>query len=185
MKDIRQNIVALAFLFFSALLWTVPVCAVEKEAEATGKLASSVSMVDTRVEKLRMFLEFHSSPLARDAQHFIEEADRLSLDWRLVPAIAGTESTFGKHVPTSSYNGWGWGIPTGASSGVVFASWEEGITRVSEGLKHTYVDRGARSVESIGRIYAASPHWATRVRFFMEKIESFSPTDPGQLQMDL
>ena len=30
------------------------------------------------------------------------------LDYRLVPAISGVESTFGKHIPDNSYNAYGW-----------------------------------------------------------------------------
>ena len=127
----------------------------------------------------------HNSPLVEESGHFIAEADRLGLDWKLVAAIAGTESTFGKRVPSGSYNAWGWGIPTGAQSGIAFNSWKKGITTVSEGLKYRYVNRGAVSVEQIGRIYAASPRWAGNVRFFLHAIETFDPVDPSLLAVAL
>lgn len=145
-------------------------------AESSAQPNHATGSADPRITKLQNYLEMHASPLADEAGHFVTEADRLGLDWKLVAAIAGVESTFGKHVPRNSYNGWGWGIFTGASDGIHFASWKDGITTVSEGLKYKYIDKGATSVEQIGRIYAASPAWSYKVRFFLEKIEDYAPT---------
>lgn len=144
-------------------------------ADAAASMAAREEVPDARVTKLEGFLASFDSPMQDEAEYFISEADRLGLDWRLVAAIAGVESTFGKHVPSGSHNGWGWGIPTGAHSGIGFGSWKEGITEVSEGLKFNYVDRGAVTIEAIGRIYAASPRWAGNVRFFLTKIDEFEP----------
>lgn len=137
--------------------------------------------IDERVIRLGAYLETHNSPMAEAASHFVFEADRLNLDWKLLPAIAGVESTFGKRIPPGSYNSYGWGIFTGKSSGIVFDSWADGITKVSEGLRYRYMDRGATTVEQIGRIYAASPTWAIKVRFFMGKIDEFEATDVSLL----
>lgn len=154
-------------------------------ADAAASLVVATGKEDWRVAKLEAFLASHGSPMTAQASVFVSEADRLNLDWRLVAAIAGVESTFGKHVPGGSYNGWGWGIPTGARSGVGFESWEHGIATVSEGLKTRYVDRGAVTVEQIGRIYAASPRWASNVRFFLAKIDAFAPKDARTLAVTL
>ncbi|OGG11407.1 hypothetical protein A2Z00_00565 [Candidatus Gottesmanbacteria bacterium RBG_13_45_10] len=141
--------------------------------------------IDMRPELLRAFLHAHNSPLEQQAKTFISEADKNNLDWKLVAAIAGVESTFGKHIPSGSYNAWGWGIPTGAQYGIAFASWKDGIASVSEGLKKNYIDKGAQSIEEIGYIYAASPAWPAHVRFFIDKIESFQPTDPEELALNI
>lgn len=157
-------------------LWRHPVAALS--APEAGMSASPViakAQTDGRVTKLKAYLEMQNSPLANSAEHFVAEADRLGLDWKLVAAIAGVESTFGKYVPRNSYNGWGWGIFTGASDGIHFASWNNGITTVSEGLKYHYIDKGATTIEQIGRKYAASPTWSAKVRFFLSKIETFEP----------
>lgn len=150
----------------------------QQEAGSTASILveNNVSAQDTRVKTLKAYLAAHKSPLTEFASYFISEADRLSLDWRLVASIAGTESTFGKFVPKDSYNAWGWGIFTGKSDGIHFTSWADGIRTVSEGLKYRYVDKGATSVEQMGKIYAASPVWASHVRYFMNKIDTFSPT---------
>ncbi len=178
-------IIALFITLIASWAIPLPARAQEPEAGAAAQLTFGQILRDPRIDQLRAYLESHNSPLAQESVHFISEADRLGLDWKLVAAIAGTESTFGKHVPPGSYNAWGWGIPTGAQSGIAFGSWKQGITKVSEGLKYRYIDRGATSIEQIGRIYAASPRWAGNVRFFLGKIESFSAADPSLLAVNL
>lgn len=170
---------------FPIILLLFVVLAQETEAGAAAQLTFGQITRDERIDRLRSYLTAHNSPLVEESAHFVAEADRLGLDWKLVAAIAGTESTFGKHVPEGSYNAWGWGIPTGAESGIAFGHWKQGITTVSEGLKYRYIDRGAASVEQIGRIYAASPRWAGNVRFFLNKIEAFTPADPDLLEITL
>src|SRR3989344_2994230 len=176
-----------AFLLSLVVFVASPHAAFAQEVEAgsAARLTFGQIQRDERIDTLRAYLMKHNSPLTDEASHFIAEADRLGLDWKLVAAIAGTESTFGKHVPAGSYNAWGWGIPTGAQSGIAFGSWKQGITTVSEGLKERYINRGATSIEQIGRIYAASPRWAGNVRFFLNKIETFTPADPALLAVTL
>lgn len=171
--------------FFPIILMLFVVVAQASEAGSAAQLSFGQILRDERVDTLRAYLTSHNSPLAQESSHFVTEADRLSLDWKLVAAIAGVESTFGKHVPTGSYNAWGWGIPTGAQSGVAFGNWQQGITAVSEGLKNRYIARGAVTIEQIGRIYAASPRWAGNVRFFLTKIETFTPADPDLMAVTL
>jgi len=155
------------------------------EAQATATLAVHAPVEDRRVDRLAAYLASQHSPLAKDAAHFVAEADRFNLDWRLVAAISGVESTFGKHIPRGSFNAWGWGVFTGAQDGVHFKDWKEGITRVSEGLRTNYVDRGTQTIEQIGRIYAASPAWPWKVRFFLTQIEEFVPNSPALLAISM
>ncbi len=176
-------IIILSLLF--ATLSRPAVVHAEPEAGAAAKLISHVPQADTRVDQLRGFLASHNSPMTLEAQHFVKEADRLGLDWKLVAAIAGVESTFGKQVPAYSNNGWGWGVFTGTNDGVHFKDWKDGITQVSEGLRYNYVDKGAKTIESMGRIYAASPRWAGSVRFFMNKIDTFIPNQPELLAVTI
>lgn len=149
----------------------------DRESGSAANLAINFTVAegkDSRVEKLAGYLRSHDSPLADEASHFVAEADRFDLDWKLVAAIAGVESTFGRFIPTGSYNGWGWAVFTGRQSGAAFGGWEEGISTVSQGLRENYLNRGAQTVEQIGRWYAASPAWAWKVRFFLREIETFT-----------
>lgn len=177
----------LAFTAFIALLafaFTGQVSAAT-EADGTASLLAHASDKDTRATKLGTYLAAHDSPLAAVASHFVAEADRLNIDWKLVPAIAGLESTFGKQIPTYSYNAWGWGVFTGKQSGVYFKDWKDGITKVSEGLKYNYIEKGAVTIDQIGRIYAASPTWAYRVRYLMNDIAVFTPNRPDLIEVTL
>src|SRR3990167_7817231 len=65
---------------------------------------------DPREERLEAFLESYHSPLAEHSGFLIRIADTYGLDYRLLPSIAGAESTFCKFIPDYSYNCFGWGI---------------------------------------------------------------------------
>lgn len=185
----KQKLLAITmFLLALATLPTAGVFAVSESGQAATlafhQAADTTS--DTRAKRLRMFLESYDSPLAGEAETFIAEADKNNLNWKLVAAIAGVESTFGKHIPTGSYNGWGWGVFTGAADGVHFKNWADGIAVVSEGLRKTYIDRGAENIYDMGWIYAANGNsWASHVRYFVEKLESFAPTEVAQLPVSI
>ena len=135
---------------------------------------------DIRVQKLEVYLSQLSSPLVDNSEDFVRYADTYGLEenWSIIAAIAGVESTFGKRVPSDSYNAWGWGIPTGKQSGIGFNNWENGIATVTKGVKENYIDRGSETLPEIGRIYAPpSNTWANNVAFFMNKIEQ-TPAKP-------
>lgn len=184
MKQTISVILLVLLILFGGI---TNVNAEEKAADSAAELAGFKSLiVDERVTRLRAYLQSYRSPLAEDADAFVREADRNGLDWKLVAAIAGTESTFGRHIPPGSYNAWGWGIPTGAQSGIGFRSWEEGIMTVSEGLKTRYFGRGAKTIYDVGWIYAANGNsWGNHVTFFLHQIEAFVPTGSEYLQVSI
>ncbi len=72
-------------------------------------LPTAVLASDLRAQEIQIYLEKHGSPLAGEARVFVEEADKNHLDYRLVAAIAGVESTFAKQYVFGTYNAWGWG----------------------------------------------------------------------------
>jgi hypothetical protein len=168
----RLYVFSILFLCLAALP-VHRVFAEDKISDPGAMLAESVPAADPRIAKLRSFLKFHNSPAADDAAIFISEADKNNLDWKLVAAISGLESTFCQAIPSQSYNCWGWGIPTGAQSGIGFANFRDGIAQVSMGLRQNYIDRGYVTIEQIGSVYAASPTWAYRVRGFMNEIDAW------------
>lgn len=173
----KKILIILTILITS--VWRVTLVA--KANEATGNSAVLKNEVlgfdqpDKRVEKLAEFFRFYNSPLADFAAVFIETADKYQLDWRLVPAITGVESTFGKHIPYNSYNAYGW------NNGVYrFGSWEDSIEHVTKTLKEKYVNRGLDTPWKIAPVYAPpSKTWAGKVVFFMEKLDSFQPKTPA------
>lgn len=181
---------AMKKIFFIAVLITLaslpkPVFAVS-EAGSAATLAFHQAESDDRPQRLHDFLASYNSPLTDQAKHFVEEADKNNLDWKLVPAIAGVESTFGKAIPTGSYNAWGWGVFTGAQDGVHFKDWADGIAQVSQGLRQNYMDRGAKTIYDIGWIYAANgDSWSSHVTYFINQLEAFQPADITQLPVSI
>lgn len=156
--------------------------AVFAEQKASGssaqiELPEKNYVPDYRVKILENYLKQYNSPLVSEAPTFVKYADEYGIDWKLVPAISGVESTFGQQIPYGSYNGWGWGIY--GSNMIYFSSWDEAIKTISQGLRQNYMDKwGASDVYQIGRFYAASPTWASRVSYFMASINEFELRNP-------
>ncbi len=132
---------------------------------------------DPHVAILKAYLESQDSPMAANAKDFVDASKAYNLDWKLVAAISGLESGFGKHTPgnelffNESYNAWGWGVYGDNALG--FKSWKDGIYTVSRGLRENYINRGLTEPLSMNRAYASSPTWGVRVNLFMNQIENF------------
>jgi hypothetical protein len=125
------------------------------------------SRLDMRVMALKNVLEKYNSELSAYAPEYVKSADRYSTDWKLLPAISGVESTFGRAYIRGTYNVYGWG-----SGRIYFDSWEHGIDTINSSLREKYMDKwGAKTVWEIGRYYAESKTWAPRVNFFMNQFE--------------
>lgn len=137
--------------------------------------------LDSQAKILSAYFAKYDSPLQNHSQDFIDAAKKYNLDWRLVAAISGVESTFGKAIP-GGYNGWGWGVY--GNQAIYFNSWTEAIFTISKGIRENYIDKGLTEPYAINRIYAASPTWGSRVSYFMEDIEKFASHFEGK-QTDL
>ena len=147
-----------------------PVCGQELEntISSSAQLKGDTLEFDNRTQILKDYFQQFNSPLAEYAEEFVGAADAYELDWRLLPAISGVESTYGKFIPQNSYNAYGWN-----NGAYAFQSWEDSIWTVTKALKEKYVNRGANTVDKIGRIYAPpSPFWAGKVKGIMAKIDS-------------
>ncbi len=140
-------------------------------------LGKSIVRKEARPLILQKYLEAHNSPLAKQAELLVKTADKYDLDWRLLPAIAGQESTFCRNIPKDSYNCWGWGIHTRGTLG--FPGWEEAIETVAKGLKNEYIDKGYRTPEEIMPKYCprsiteAGGSWAKGIRHFLWEMDNF------------
>jgi hypothetical protein len=169
----KKIITFLALVYF-IFIYAKPVLASEPVAESSAVLVNDYSSKSEDFKQksntLRAFLQKYDSPLAKYSDDFVSQAEKNAIDWRLVVAIAGVESTFGKNIPQGSYNAYGW-----ANGNYAFKSWGESIEIVSQALKEKYIDKGADSVWEIAKIYAPpSTTWAARVNYFINKI---SPTE--------
>ena len=160
-------IFVLTFLIFS-ILFTHPASAyqtVVSESASIKKPAYDLEF-DYRVVELKRFLEKYNSPLSVYAPDFVRYADKYQIDYRLVPAITGVESTFGKRIPQNSYNAYGW-----ANGAYKFSSWRDSISHVTMKLRYEYINKGAGTSPKIAKRYAPpSITWGTKVNYFVKKI---------------
>lgn len=131
----------------------------------------SIGSSDARPEIVKQYLELYKSPLAPYASLIISTADKYSIDFRLITAIAQQESNLCKVIPPNSYNCWGWGI-TGSST-LGFDSFQDAIETVSKGLREKYLDKGYTTVEDIMSKYTPQSNgsWANGVNQFMSDMQ--------------
>lgn len=163
------------FVLLIAILFA-PRTALAKEVASSAALNAKDAKEekDVRVDQLTDFLASYNSPLTDFAADLIANADRYGIDWKLVPAIAGVESTFGKHIPYQSYNAYGW-----ANGAYAWNSWPESIEHVSRVLAEKYYARGLDTPTKISPVYAPpSSTWAGKVSFFMKKLVNFTSENP-------
>lgn len=122
---------------------------------------------------IKKILEKYNSPLVNDVDAFISTCYKYELDCYLLPSISGIESTFGKFIYPGSFNPFGWG-----GGMIMFGSYSESIETVGKGLRENYINRGAETIEQIGRIYCTGNTWAGKVMFFMNQ---FNKEEENQL----
>lgn len=177
-------------IIFSGLLFArVDTIYSQTSFEYTRESTIEFKALDQRALILTEYFAQYNSPLEYHAQDFVDAADTYGVDWKLVPAIAGVESTFGKfipggHAPSSiSYNAWGWGVYGDQSLG--FKSWRDGIFTVTGGLKKNYIDKGLTDPYAMNRIYAASPTWGSKVSYFLGSISKFADSYPNTPKANL
>jgi len=140
-------------------------------------LGESTVSQEARPIILRDFLRSYHSPLAPHSDLILSVSEEFGLDWRLLTAIAGAESTFGRNVPDSCFNAWGWGIHSRGT--LCFSSWPEGIWAVGRGLRDKFLDDGLTTIEEIMARYAPislenGGSWGRAVTYFMEELEQAS-----------
>ncbi len=151
------------------LFFTQKVEAVEIAGASASLIGPKVVQTDPRAKQVRGFLEYYKSPLVDYSDHFVLMADKYNIDWRLLVAISGVESTFGKQIINGSFNAYGWG-----GGKIYFDSWEDSIEKVSQALSEKYYSRGLDTPYKIAPVYCPpSKVWAGNVAYFMNKLQSF------------
>lgn len=175
--------VVLIFLILLTLFSSKPILAETYEENKTLSERIESRKLDKQAKILAEYLTAQDSPLQYHAQDFIEASKEYDLDWRLVAAISGVESTFGKFIP-GGYNGWGWGVY--GTQAIYFNSWKEAIYTVSKGLRENYFNKGMTEPYSINRAYATSPYWGGKVTYFMNDLDKFAQKhEQNQILVDI
>lgn len=143
MKNIKIKQFLQSFVAIPIFAVTMPVTGVPTITPMTPELANISSVIESTLitpeeESLRKeqakiiddFLEKRKSPLAGYGRKFVDEAAKNELDYRLLVAIAGRESTFALHAckkATNSFLGYG-------SCKMNFSSPDQAIEKVSASL---------------------------------------------------
>lgn len=182
MKNLFKTGLILSLFF---IITALPAQANEPIAGDSARLKSMIINQTSleknqRVLQLKDYLEEQNSTLTGSAQAFIEAADKNDLDWRLLPAIAGVESAFGKLMPKNSFNPFGWGIYDNQVRH--FSSFQEAIEAVAKGLAEKYPQR----IEAIARVYCPPNcnKWLNGVLFFINEIDP-SAAIPEELELTI
>jgi hypothetical protein len=114
-------------------------------------------------ERVRRFLERFGSPMAPYARAIVVAGRRWGVDPRLIVAIAGTESTFGRY--QLGFNAWGWDAPHGLTR---WSSWDESIDAYARAFANGY---RSRDPAVIGPRYCdRCPSWPASTRLFFSLV---------------
>jgi hypothetical protein len=157
---------------------------VAKAKSNTGNVKRSVLLSpsptpipDNRIKTLQSFFNRYSSPLSSNAIDFIEASDLYDIDYRLLPAIAGVESTFGKFTPSCAfYNSFGWSSPNSSCNFYPFQSYKESIYTVARGISRdrAYIKwQTSKEISLLAKVYCpvSTDKWVSDVIYFMDKIK--------------
>jgi len=152
--------------------------------DPASSLAANVyqpSMVNRLAPLIDQFLAKYDSPLTGLGNVFTRKAKKQGIDPRLLVAIAGAESSFGKNVAPGTHNPFGWGphIP--------FPSWNKAIGTVAKGLSDNYFGEGLNTIGEISSKYAPvgasndpnnmNVNWTRNVQGFYNELKKMKP--PG------
>lgn len=124
---------------------------------------------DEQVIKMNLVLEEYHSPMAGLEKELIAAAKKYNLDWTLMAAIAGTESSFGKRMPHECINPYGWGIY--GDNKLCFESFANAANTVAKGLGTKY---NTTSLSTIAHTYntVSTEGWISHTQFFINKIKN-------------
>jgi hypothetical protein len=127
-----------------------------------------------QIERLQNFFNRFDSPLATLSATFITASEAYNLDWRLLPAIAGVESTFGKYTPSCApYNPFGWSSTTSPCGLYRFSSFGDAVWHLADRLSNfpAYSKwRETGEIIELAKVFNGSHQetWARNLNYFLE-----------------
>lgn len=173
-----------SFVAIPMLAITTPLAGVASLPSATVTMnqnnVSESSLITTeedkvlneRAEQIDALLASYNSPLQGYGKKFVIEAQKNDIDWRLLPAISGVESTFGRHSCKKAKNSFlGYG-----SCKIDFKSVDDAIEKVSESLggnnentAHHY--EGKTTAQILRKYNSVIPTYTSKVIRIMKMID--------------
>ena len=162
----NKQILITLFLTLFILIATKPVESATFVAGNSASLNKEFSLNsnyrDIKIATVKSVLTKYNSDLTDQSPHFVDAAYKYDLDPYLLVSISGLESYFGRFMIPGTHNGFGWGSGT-----IYFDNWQDSIYTISQKLRTNYYDKGAVTVDDVGRKYAESKTWSVRVKYFM------------------
>lgn len=138
----------------------------KKLKRATAKEIQKVNKWMNVAKEIENFLTSRNSPMASSSEQFVLAGKKYGVNPKLIVAISGIESSFGKK-NIALHNAWGRKAKGGGYNS--YASWKDAIWDQASYLKRRYFDRGLITVEQIAPVYCPPNYrrWAERVNYFM------------------
>lgn len=129
----------------------------------TSSSAAPCTLTATDIDN---YLTGKNSPLVGTGAAFVQRGLEWNIDPRLIVAIAGAESTFGKNICVQ-FNAWNW-FYGGTCEQSPYDSWEAGIQPVTKYMRLSYLNKGRNTIELIGARYCQSgcDDWVPNVTLF-------------------
>ena len=119
-----------------------------------------------------MFLESVNSPIADKARHIIDTAEKYGLDYKIIVAIAGTESSYWKNC--HDWNCYGWGVTdSGYIDKIQQADWstfESGLDTFCNQFARQYKGLTINEISLSG--YNARQEWRNTTNYIYNLLDN-------------
>jgi hypothetical protein len=149
-----------------------------------GSPAFAFDQTAPNAAQLEDYFKKKAPKLEGTGQDFVSLGKQYNVDPRLIAAIAGGETTFGKHVCAQN-NAWNW-FHRHTCPPSVFASYAEGIDRVSKFMRLSYINKGYDTIPKIRLKYCAvgCDNWIKLITQFHDEMPmampaSVAPSNPS------
>lgn len=135
-------------------------------------------------EQINQYLTRKESPMSGIGASLVALGREYEVDPRLVVAISGAETTFGKHVCAEN-NAWNW-FHHRTCPQSPFAGYQEGAERVTKFLRLSYLNQGYDSIELIQHKYCASgcANWTPLVTNFYAEMPANAVAPPQPVKSE-
>jgi hypothetical protein len=120
-----------------------------------------------QIDNVESILARYNSPFVGLGYIIVDQAAACGGDYRIITAIAGNESGFGR-IPYKLYN------PFGYLDGVQYSGWEEALSSISCKISQRFIAPCAGDLWCIVNKYGGSdtdkPKWVKNITWFMNQV---------------